>query len=558
MIMKVKDLSNKNSKNENINIKNNEVLSKEIHKEKCIPSKKLTKFNSTKWVVFTTVNPPKIYLKYLLRIPEPWKIVVIGDKKTNNTKWNIFKNSKKLIYLSVKNQMKLCYNTTKFIPFNSYSRKNIGYLYAIQHGAKVIYDTDDDIYLFNKFFLDKFDEKYTYYAENNNSIMINPYSFYGKPTMWPRGFRLKDIEKSVETKFYRFFSYRTELNHLIYQGVLNMEPDVDSIYRHTRIIKNYRTKEIFFFSGYLMYLPGNFIPINSKNTRFKYDVFPCLPLPKSIPRRIVDIWRGYIIQRYSWIYNSTLIYHNAGGDNMRNSKNENLNFINDKDLYFKLDNLLEALNIDVAPNINHPIEFLFNLIEILIDKGILLKEDLDIYKAFIEDLNSFGYKYNLNFNKKIETNEKKFLNFYSDLHFYFTKQNKFNLQNNNGKNIKVFRHKAVNKKYNDILLIINYNYIFLTKLNNYMLKLYHEYFPHMIFVYPGIIENNETYISCPESHMGYYSYKCVKRVYEKYPNKKGYLFLMDDNFLKVWELENFDFNIPWFYHFLLKILILLD
>jgi hypothetical protein len=45
---------------------------------------------------------------------------------------------------------------------------------------------------------------------------------------------------------------------------------------------------------------------------------------------------------------------------------------------------------------------------------------------------------------------------------------------------------------------------------------------------------------------------CIKRVYKKYPNYKGYLFLMDDNFLKVWELENLDFSIPWSYHFFVR------
>ena len=44
----------------------------------------------------------------------------------------------------------------------------------------------------------------------------------------------------------------------------------------------------------------------------------------------------------------------------------------------------------------------------------------------------------------------------------------------------------------------------------------------------------------------------MKRVYELYPNKKGYLFLMDDDFLKVWELENFDFTIPWFNHYFIR------
>jgi hypothetical protein len=71
-------------------------------------------------------------------------------------------------------------------------------------------------------------------------------------------------------------------------------------------------------------------------------------------------------------------------------------------------------------------------------------------------------------------------------------------------------------------------------------------------MYPGEIKNNETYVACPESHRGYYSYVCMKRVYELYPNKKGYLFLMDDDYLKVWELENLDFDIPWFYHFFIR------
>ena len=106
--------------------------------------------------------------------------------------------------------MKLCYNTTKYIPFNSYSRKNIGYLYAIQHGAKVIYETDDRISISGKKFFTNFKIKYIYYAENNNSIMINPYNFYGKTSVWPRGFRLKDIEIKSDNKFYRLYSYRAE------------------------------------------------------------------------------------------------------------------------------------------------------------------------------------------------------------------------------------------------------------------------------------------------------------------------------------------------------------
>ncbi|PIO68768.1 hypothetical protein TELCIR_09431 [Teladorsagia circumcincta] len=36
------------------------------------------------------------------------------------------------------------YSSERNLPYKSYTRKNIGYLYAIEHGAEWIYDTDDD------------------------------------------------------------------------------------------------------------------------------------------------------------------------------------------------------------------------------------------------------------------------------------------------------------------------------------------------------------------------------------------------------------------------------
>lgn len=48
------------------------------------------------------------------------------------------------VFLSTETQLQLGYKVLKYLPWNSYTRKVIGYLYAIEHGAQVIYDTDDD------------------------------------------------------------------------------------------------------------------------------------------------------------------------------------------------------------------------------------------------------------------------------------------------------------------------------------------------------------------------------------------------------------------------------
>jgi hypothetical protein len=48
------------------------------------------------------------------------------------------------IYLDVSSQKKLFPKLSELLPYNHYCRKNLGYLYAIKKGYKIIYETDDD------------------------------------------------------------------------------------------------------------------------------------------------------------------------------------------------------------------------------------------------------------------------------------------------------------------------------------------------------------------------------------------------------------------------------
>ena len=66
---------------------------------------------------------------------------------------------------------------------------------------------------------------------------------------------------------------------------------------------------------------------------------------------------------------------------------------------------------------------------------------------------------------------------------------------------------------------------------------------------PSEITNNQKTILCKESYRGHFSYICLEKVFIKYPNYKGYLFINDDDFMKIWELDNLNFNIPWLYQF---------
>ncbi|VDO18305.1 unnamed protein product [Heligmosomoides polygyrus] len=93
---------------------------------------------SNKWIVITTVNNPTDDIKRLAKIPG-WSVVVVGDEKTPKN-WSV----PGVHFLSVDTQLSLGYGIVENLPYKSYTRKNIGYLYAIEHGAEWIYDTDDD------------------------------------------------------------------------------------------------------------------------------------------------------------------------------------------------------------------------------------------------------------------------------------------------------------------------------------------------------------------------------------------------------------------------------
>lgn len=134
------------------------------------------KFN--KWIVLNAFNPPSSFIINLEKIIEGWKIVVIGNNNIDDIKWEIFSDSEKLIYLSIETQNCLNYNITNYLKINSSFRKIIGYLFAIEYGAKEIFEIDEDLQFNDLSEINKHFEKHKIaYVSNNNSLEINPYIF---------------------------------------------------------------------------------------------------------------------------------------------------------------------------------------------------------------------------------------------------------------------------------------------------------------------------------------------------------------------------------------------
>ncbi|KAJ6380930.1 hypothetical protein OIU77_029763 [Salix suchowensis] len=94
-------------------------------------------WSTEKWIVVSVSHYPSDSLKKLVRI-KGWQLLAIGNSRTPND-WSL----KGAIYLSLEQQATLGFRVSGYLPFDSYLRKTVGYLFAIQHGAKKIFDADD-------------------------------------------------------------------------------------------------------------------------------------------------------------------------------------------------------------------------------------------------------------------------------------------------------------------------------------------------------------------------------------------------------------------------------
>ena len=120
--------------------------------------------------------------------------MVIGDNKTPVT-WK----HEDCEFISIDAQKQGAFKISKCLLENHYTRKNIGYLYALRNGASQIIDTDDD----NFPYIDKWsellnDQAKTLYVKDQQSLTFkNIYTHFSNSEIpfWPRGFPLNKLTR---------------------------------------------------------------------------------------------------------------------------------------------------------------------------------------------------------------------------------------------------------------------------------------------------------------------------------------------------------------------------
>ncbi|KAJ1634915.1 hypothetical protein T492DRAFT_582536, partial [Pavlovales sp. CCMP2436] len=102
-----------------------------------------------KWAVITTIFAPTKLVRQLVAL-EDWCVVVVGDRKAQSEEQYVRalqlseSGRRRFTYLDEGAQRRLRFNIIEKLPWDHFGRKNVGFMYALERGANVVYDTDDD------------------------------------------------------------------------------------------------------------------------------------------------------------------------------------------------------------------------------------------------------------------------------------------------------------------------------------------------------------------------------------------------------------------------------
>jgi hypothetical protein len=328
-----------------------------------------------KTIVITSIFPASPSIRKWTAV-SGWNVVVAGDKKTP-ADWHCHPAT----YLSVADQESAQFQIARLLPWNHYARKLMGYLVAIQQGAEIILDSDDDNTPKPDWSIPEFDGNYLM----TPSVMgfVNVYSYFTDQRIWPRGFPLNRVlDPAARLDGARMQTAPARIG--IWQGLADGDPDVDAVYRMT-----VNTPCLFDTKPPVVLNIGTVSPFNSQNTAFIRPVFPLLYLPASVSFRSTDIIRGLVAQPILWSAGYSLGFTCATVVQDRNAHHCLSDFESEIICYLHAEKILNVAECAVSSRFNIETN-LVNAYEGLIRKGLVPPCEMDLLLAWVRDIQNMA------------------------------------------------------------------------------------------------------------------------------------------------------------------------
>ncbi|MBD3377156.1 DUF288 domain-containing protein [candidate division KSB1 bacterium] len=342
-------------------------------------------------IVLTTIQPPTdsvVQLYTRLKDFSDISFYVIGDKK-GPSEYNLESHECsrhariKVDFKALNEQLESPFELAQKLPLGHYSRKNLGYLYAVSQGAKCIYETDDDNAPL-EFWQTRNEHVNNVHIVDSNKDhrWINIYRYFSKETIWPRGLPLDEIHTPVPRIR---CNGSTEVWSPIQQGLVNNSPDVDAIWRLVM------GRPFDFENNQSVYLtPGNWCPFNTQSTWWWPVAYPLLYIPSYCSFRMCDIWKSFVAQRCLWEVDAGITFHAPEVVQERNVHNLMHDFRNEIPGYERNDEIILILdNLKLKSGSAHIIGNLQRCYEALVKAKIFPEDELNLLKLWLDDIENY-------------------------------------------------------------------------------------------------------------------------------------------------------------------------
>lgn len=322
-------------------------------------------------IVITSIFAPTEAVNKFATLTD-YELIVAGDKKSP-AHWSVPGVS----YLSVANQEEQGFKLSSKLPFNHYGRKMMGYLQAMQQGAELIIDTDDDNIPYDGWTFPALEGEFN--TAPTDKGFVNIYKNFTAHHIWPRGYpldlilnenhNLKEDELSMQT---------SKIG--IWQGLADSDPDVDAIYR---LVDN---TEIFFNKRAPIVLPeGTLCPFNSQNTAVRRELFPLLYLPAYVTFRFTDILRGLVAQPIMWAHGYRLGFTEATVIQVRNPHDYVKDFESEIPCYLHSNRVIAAVRRAIDPTVTVAENLRRAYAELAVE-NIVTAQELELLDLWLADL----------------------------------------------------------------------------------------------------------------------------------------------------------------------------
>jgi hypothetical protein len=282
-------------------------------------------------------------------------------------------------FWSIERQKNLPSRLASVLPERHYSRKNLGYLLAMERGAEIIIETDDDNFPLEAFWGGRTSlQKANLCADGG---WINVYRYFTDSLIWPRGFPLEHIRKAVTPLS---LLDEQEVYCPIQQGLVDVNPDVDAIYRLTM-----QLPQSFSGAANIALGKGSWSPFNSQNTTWFRDAFPLLYIPSYCSFRMCDIWRSFIALRICWANDWRVLFHGPTVYQERNDHDLLKDFSDEVPGYLINTRLCQELaNLDILEGKKNIRDNLLKCYHVFIRLGLVKEDEINLLNAWLSDISA--------------------------------------------------------------------------------------------------------------------------------------------------------------------------